>query len=142
MQSRNRRLAGVLRLDAAFCYLCGLFGLVAPSWVARFLLPDTPSVLGTDTSSVMFAVGVALLLYGAVLFAVSLPAPISEPLVRIFAIADAGWVIATVILLALAGAAFSAWGAIALIVVAAEVGLLGALKLWALRSEALQPVAS
>ncbi len=134
--------AGVLRLDAAFCYLCGLFGLVAPSWLASFLLPDTQFVLGTDTASVMFAVGIALLLYGALLFAVSQPAPVSERLVRFFAIADAGWAIATVVLLALAAAVFSAWSAIALAIVAVDVGLLGALKLWALRGASLEPAAS
>ncbi len=141
MQSRNRRLAGVLRIDAAFCYLGGLFGILAPSWLARVLLPETAAVMGFETSSVMLAVGIALFAYGAVLFAASLPAAINERLVRIFAVADAGWVIGTVILLALAGAAFSAWGVVALLAVAADVGLLGALKLWALRGPAMQPAA-
>ena len=125
------RLPTVLRLDAAFCLLCALPGLAAPAWLADFLLPSAPSLLGLPMRDVMLELGILLALYAVVVFAVSRrPAP-NRVLVAIFTAADVAWVLGTVLLLALAS--LSTWGAAALLVVAADTALLGWLKLRLLR---------
>jgi hypothetical protein len=126
------RLSTVLRADAAFCLLCGLPGIVAPAWLAGFLLPSTPTLLGLPMRDVMLEIGILLALYAVILFLVSRRP--SRALVAAFTLADAGWVLGTLLLLALGG--FSAWGAAALLVVAACTALLGWLKLRLLRGEA------
>ena len=54
-------------------------------------------------------------------------------MLTISAVADAGWVIGTVALLALFPGSFSGWGIVALAVVAVDTGLIGLWKLGHLR---------
>lgn len=136
------RLPAVLKADAAFCLLCGLPGIVAPGALAGFLLPDTPSLFGFAMRDVMLELGILLSLYAAIVFVVSLRQPASRALVLAFTIADAGWVLGTVLILALAGGSFSLWGAIALLVVAADTAILGWLKLRHLRGGAVAALAA
>jgi hypothetical protein len=127
------RLPTILKADAAFCLLCGVPGIVAPGWLADFLLPSTPSLFGFAMRDVMLEVGILLALYAVVVFVVSLRQPVNRMLVSVFTIADAGWVLGTVLLLVLAGGSFSLWGGVALLIVAIDTAMFGWLKLRALR---------
>jgi hypothetical protein len=134
MTSLNR-LSTVLKVDAAFCLLCGLPGIVAPASLADFLLPSTPGLFGFPMRDVMLEAGILLALYAAVVFLVSRRQKPGRALVAAFTIADAGWVLGTLLLLALGS--FSAWGAVVLLIVAADTALLGWLKLRLLRGDTI-----
>lgn len=131
----------LLRFDSALCLACGLPGLLASGWLAGFLLPDQPGILGFPMQTVMLEIGIALTAYAVLLFAMSFRAAVPRGFVAFTAIGDAAWVLGTIALLLAFGPAFSAWGAIALLVVAADTGLLGVLKARALRSGARAAVA-
>ena len=49
----HARIATILRCDAALCFACGLPGLIAPAWLAGFLLPQQETVLGMPTATVL-----------------------------------------------------------------------------------------
>lgn len=136
MTSSIQRHALTLQADAAFCLACGLPGLLAPDWLARFLLPGTPSPFGFPMATVMLELGLALAAYALVLFVVSRKAPAHRGLLTVFTLADGAWVLGTVLLLGLFGASFSGWGMLALLAVALDTALLGFLKLRLLRGAA------
>lgn len=123
-----------LRADAAFCLVCGLPGLAAPGWLAGFLLPAQPSLFGFPMSTVMLELGIALALYAGLLAFMSFR--VSRGFVAFTVLADGAWVVGTLALLLAFGSAFSLWGSIALLVVAADTALIGALKWRALRGAA------
>jgi hypothetical protein len=136
MMSKTRS-ATILRLDAALCAACGLPGLLAPAWLAGFLLPGQESVLGFATATVMWELGILLVAYAGLLLLASAPrgplAALDRPVLAITAIADAGWVVGTFALIAAFPAGFSAWGMVALTVVALDTALIGLWKLRLLR---------
>lgn len=125
--------ATILRLDAALCAACGLPGLVAPGWLAGFLLPGQETVLGFATATVLWELGILLVAYaGLLLLAAARPA-LDRLVLTITAIADAGWVVGTFALIAAFPSSFSLWGMVALGVVALDTALIGLWKLWLLR---------
>lgn len=128
------RSAMILRLDAAFCAACGLPGLLAPAWLAGFLLPGQESVLGFAIATVMRELGILLVAYAGLLLLASARPSLHRPVLTITAIADAGWVVGTFALIAAFPGSFSFWGIVALIIVALDTGLVGLWKLWLLRS--------
>lgn len=138
----DRRLATILKADAAFCLACALPGLIAPGWLAGFLLPDTPEVAGFAIATVMLEVGIVLALGAAVLLLIALPATINRTLVLVSAGIDAALVAGTVLLLALAGGAFSTVGALVLAVIVVDTALIAWLKLRTLRLSAPAAVAA
>jgi len=125
------RFTTLLRADAALCLACGLPGLVAPGWLAGFLLPSQSQLFGFPMGTVMLELGILLTVYAGLLLAVSHRAALQRPVAAVSAIADAGWVIGTLALLIAFGGSFSLWGGVALLVVALDTGLMG---LWKLRS--------
>lgn len=130
------RFTTILRADAALCLACGLPGLVAPTWLAGFLLPGQPQLFGFAMSTVMLEVGVLLAVYAGLLLVVSGRAALQRPVAAISAVADAGWVLGTLALLIAFGSSFSFWGSVALLVVALDTGLMGLWKLRGLRAAA------
>lgn len=127
------RSATILRLDAALCAACGLPGLLAPAWLAGFLLPGQESVLGFATATVMWELGILLVAYAGLLLLASARPALDRPVLAITAIADAGWVVGTFALIAAFPASFSAWGMVAVAVVALDTTLIGLWKLRLLR---------
>lgn len=132
MMSKTRS-ATILRLDAALCAACGLPGLLAPAWLAGFLLPGQEGVLGFATATVMWELGILLVAYAGLLLLASARPALDRPVLAITAIADAGWVVGTFALIAAFPASFSAWGMAALAVVALDTALIGLWKLRLLR---------
>lgn len=128
----NARTATILRLDAALCAACGLPGLIAPAWLARFLLPGQETVLGS-TATLLWELGILLVAYAGLLLLASVRPALDRPVLAITAIADAGWVVGTFALVAAFPASFSAWGMVALAVVALDTALIGLWKLRLLR---------
>ena len=127
------RSVTLLRLDAALCAACGLPGLIAPAWLAGFLLPGQESVLGFATATVMWELGILLVAYAGLLLLASAKPALDRPVLTITAIADAGWVVGTFALIAAFPASFSAWGMVALAIVAFDTALIGLWKLRLLR---------
>lgn len=129
----NARSATILRLDAALCAACGLPGLLAPAWMAGFLLPGQEAVLGFATPTVLWELGILLVAYAGLLLLASVRPALDRPVLAITAVADAGWVVGTFALVAAFPASFSAWGMVALAVVALDTALIGLWKLRLLR---------
>lgn len=128
------RSATILRLDAALCAACGLPGLIAPAWLAGFLLPYQDTVLGFATATVLWEVGILLVAYAGLLLLAATRPRLDRPVLAITALADAGWVIGTFALVAAFPSSFSGWGIVALAVVALDTALVGLWKLRLLRS--------
>lgn len=137
----DQALRRLLRFDFALCLACSLPGIVAPGWLAGFLLPDQDSLFGFPMATVMLELGIVLAAYAILLLAVSFRGSIPRAFVAVTIAGDAAWVIGTLALLAAHGATFSLGGIIALLVVAVDTGLLGLLKARALRGSA-QPAAA
>lgn len=129
----NTRSATILRIDAALCAACGLPGLLAPAWLVGFLLPGQETVLGFATATVLWEVGILLVAYAGLLLLASVRPALDRPVLAITAVADAGWVVGTFALVAAFPASFSAWGMVALAVVALDTALIGLWKLRLLR---------
>ena len=123
----------LLRFDAALCLACGLPGLTASSWLAGFLLPGQPGISGFPMPVIMLELGIALTAYAVLLCVMSFRASVPRGFIAFTAIGDGAWVLGTLALLLAFGPAFSLWGSIVLLVVAADTGLLGMLKARALR---------
>ena len=130
----NSRIATILRIDAALCFTCGLPGLLAPAWLAGFLLPQQDTVLGLPAAPVLWELGILLGAYAGLLLLASVRPALNRPVLAITAVADAGWVIGTFALVAAFPGSFSAWGMVALAVVALDTALIGLWKLRLLRS--------
>lgn len=128
------RSATLLRLDAALCAACGLPGLIAPAWLAGFLLPGQDTVLGLATATLLWELGILLVAYAGLLLLAAAKPALDRPVLTITALADAGWVLGTFALLAAFPASFSLWGMVALAVVALDTALVGLWKLRLLRS--------
>lgn len=138
---QDRNIRRLLRADAAFCFALGLAGLLAGARLADFLLPQQQTLFGFAMATAMLALGIALIAYAALLLALSLRADVPRGFVAFTAFADGLWVIGTLLLLLAFGPAFSLWGGIVLLVVAADTGLIGLLKWRALRRAALPAAA-
>ncbi len=130
---QDRRLAAILKLDAALCAACALPALAVPGWLAGFLLPETPALSGFPIATVVMETGILLALSAAGLLFIATRPAVSRPLAWFSAGVDTALVVGTMLLLALAGGAFSLDGILALLVIAAATGLIAALKLRALR---------
>ena len=137
----DHTLHRLLRFDSALCLACGLPGLAASGWLASFLLPEQPGVFGFPMPVVMLELGIALTAYAVLLCVMSFRASVPRGFVAFTAIGDGAWVLGTIALLLAFGPAFSTSGAIALLIVAADTGLLGVLKARALRGHARAAVA-
>lgn len=120
------RAASLLRVDAALCAVTGLLAALAAPQVADLLGPDVPT-------AAVRVVGVALVLWAV---DAALLARASGGLLRrttvAAGVANLAWEVATVVLVALG--AFSVTGAVVALAVAAPVGVLGLLQLWAART--------
>ena len=138
----NSRIATILRIDAALCFTCGLPGLLAPAWLAGFLLPQQDTVLGLPAATVLWELGILLVAYAGLLLLAAVKPGLDRPVLLISAVADAGWVLGTLALVALFPASFSGWGIVALAVVALDTGLIGLWKLRWLRGNSSQPLAA
>lgn len=135
--THDPRFSTILKADAALCLACGLPGLLAPGWLAGFLLPQQPTVLGFAATPVMLALGILLAAYAGLLLFAATRRSIPRAVLMVTALADAGWVLGTVTLLLAFAGHVSLWGSIALIVIAIDTGLMGLWKLQALRRSAL-----
>lgn len=129
----DRTIRNYLRADAALCFACGLPGLAAPGWLAGFLLPAQSSLFGFPMATVMLELGIALTAYAGLLLVMSFRPAVSRGFVGFTVLADGAWVAGTLALLIAFVAAFSLWGSVALLVVAVDTALIGALKWRALR---------
>lgn len=118
-----------------YCAACGLPGLIAPSWLAGFLLPGQETVLGIATVTLLWELGILLIAYAGLLLLAAAKPSLDRPVLTITAIADAGWVLGTFALLAAFPASFSFWGMVALAIVALDTALVGLWKLRLLRSQ-------
>src|SRR3546814_358776 len=137
----DQTLRRLLRFDSALCLTCGLPGLMASGWLAGFLLPDQPGIFGFAMPVVMLGLGTALTAYALLLGILSFRASVPRGFVGLTAIGDGAWVLGTVTLLLAFAPAFSIAGSVALLIVAADTGLLGLLKARALRGGARPAVA-
>lgn len=127
------RTALILRCDAALCFACGLPGLLAPAWLAGFLLPHQAELLGMPAATLVWELGILLVAYAGLLLLAAARPGLDRPVLAITALADAGWVLGTLVLLGLFPAAFGGWGMLALLLVAADTALIGLWKLRQLR---------
>jgi hypothetical protein len=132
----NSRITTILRLDAAFCFACGLPGLIAPAWLAGFLLPGQATILGMPAGTVLWELGILLVAYAGLLLIAAAKRGLDRPVLAISAAADAGWVLGTFALVAVFHASFSGWGMVALAIVALDTALIGLWKLRLLRGAA------
>lgn len=123
----------LLRFDAVLCFACGLPGLLAPGWTAKFLLPDQAGLFGLPMAGVMLALGAALAAYAALLLIMSSRPLPTRGFVAFTVLADGLWVLGTLALVVAFGAAFSLWGSVALLAIAADTALIGWLKARTLR---------
>ena len=115
----------VLRANAAFSTVGGLIAVVAAGWLS--------DVSGIDHVAITRLGGIGLLLFAADVFRQSRLPEHKLPFALLqTSIADASWVIATVVVLALVD--FTGWGVAGAIVIAAAVADFGAVQLW-LRSK-------
>jgi hypothetical protein len=126
-------LRSLLRFDTALCLACGLPGLLAAGWTAKFLLPDQAGLLGLSMPGVMLALGAALAAYAGLLLIMSNRPQPPRGFVAFTVLADGLWVLGTLALLAVFGGAFSLWGVVALLAIAGDTALIGWLKARALR---------
>ena len=129
----NTRSATILRIDAALCAACGLPGLIAPAWLAGFLLPGQEAVLGLAAATLLWELGILLVAYAGLLLLAATKPRLDRPVLALTAMADAGWVIGTFALVAAFPSSFSIWGMVALAVVAFDTALIGLWKLRLLR---------
>ena len=90
-------------------------------------------MLGFTTATVLWEVGILLVAYAGLLLLASARPALDRPVLAITALADAGWVIGTFALVAAFPSSFSAWGMVALAVVALDTALIGLWKLRLLR---------
>jgi len=127
------RSATILRIDAALCAACGLPGLIAPAWLAGFLLPGQEAVLGLAAATLLWELGILLVAYAGLLLLAATKPRLDRPVLALTAMADAGWVIGTFALVAAFPSSFSIWGMVALAVVAFDTALIGLWKLRLLR---------
>lgn len=127
------RSATILRVDAALCAACGLPGLIAPAWLAGFLLPGQESVLGIATATLLWELGILLVAYAGLLLLAAAKPALDRPVLMITALADAGWVLGTFALIAAFPSSFSGWGMVTLAIVALDTALIGLWKLRLLR---------
>jgi hypothetical protein len=134
--TNDPRFQTILRADAALCLACGLPGLLAPTWLAAFLLPGQSALFGLSMPTVMLELGILLAAYAGLLLFISTRQAVPRIVMATTALADAGWVLGTVALLAAFGAGFSLWGTVALALVALDTVLMGLWKLRALRRTA------
>lgn len=130
----DARFATILRFDAALCFACGLPGLIAPAWLAGFLLPQTSHVLGLPSQTLLWELGILLIAYAGLLLLAASRRGLDRLVLLVSAFADAGWVLGTLALLGVFHASFSFWGMVALLVVALDTALIGMWKLRQLRS--------
>ena len=115
----------VLRANAVFSTVGGLIAVVAAGWLS--------DVSGIDHVAVTRLGGIGLLLFAVDVFRQSRLPEHKLPFALLqTSIADASWVIATVVVLALVD--FTGWGVAGAIVIAAAVADFGAVQLW-LRSK-------
>lgn len=115
----------VLRANAAFSTVGGLIAVVAAGWLS--------DVSGIDHVAITRLGGIGLLLFAADVFRQSRLPEHRLPFALLqTSIADASWVAATVVVLALVD--FTAWGVAGAIMIAATVADFGAMQLW-LRSK-------
>lgn len=115
----------VLRANATFSAVGGLIAVTAAGWLS--------DVSGIDHVAITRAGGIGLLLFAADVFRQSrLPADKLPFALLQTSIADASWVVATVVVLALVD--LTTWGVVGAIVLAVAVGDFGATQLW-LRSK-------
>lgn len=133
--TQDRRFQTILRVDAAVCLACGLPGLVAPAWLASFLLPAQPGLFGLPLPTVMQVLGILLAAYAGLLLFISTRQAVPRIVVAVTALADVLWVLGTAALLVALAASFSLWGTVALAIVALDTGLIGLWKLQALRRQ-------
>ncbi|MFN4276752.1 MAG: hypothetical protein ACK4FJ_10670 [Ferrovibrio sp.] len=123
----------LLRFDAALCFTCGLPGLLAAGWTAKFLLPAQAGLFGLPMAGVMLGLGIALAAYAALLLVMSGRPQLPRAFVAFTVLADGLWVLGTLALLAAFGGVFSLWGSVALLAVAVDTALIGWLKARTLR---------
>ena len=116
-------LKTLLRLNAASCLGFGVLFVALPAATAGFL-GTPPFWLVVATGSVLIANGLHLI------WASRRPAPI-RPEIFYFCAGDAGWVLATLALIASGTWVTSGPGIIAALIVAIGVGALGALQAFA-----------
>lgn len=138
---KDQALRRLLRFDFALCLACGLPGILAPGWLAAFLLPGQESLFGFPMPTVMLELGILLAAYAILLLGMSFRAAVPKPFVTVTAAGDAAWVLGTIALLLAYGSAFSLWGSIALLVVAVDTALIGVAKARVLRG-AVTPAAA
>ncbi|HEX6980074.1 MAG TPA: hypothetical protein VF342_12310 [Alphaproteobacteria bacterium] len=139
--SSAQSIRTLLRVDAALCFACGLPGVAASGWLAGFLLPGQPALFGVSMPTAMLELGLLLAAYAGLLLTMAGRARIVPGFVAITVLGDGLWVLGTLVLLLAAGGAFSLWGSLALLLVAADTALLGVLKWRALNRSARPAVA-
>lgn len=115
--------------------------MAASDWLAGFLLPGQPALFGVPMPTVMLELGLVLAAYAGLLVTMAGRARIARGFVAITVLGDGLWVLGTLVLPLAAGNAFSPWGRIALLLVAADTALLGILKWRALHRGAQPAVA-
>lgn len=118
---RAGRPSPVFLADAAFSAAAGALALALPGTIAGLLGPGVPAL-------VIALLGAGLLAWGGLQYAIHRGGARNAALVRLSILGDAAWVLASVLLVLLAPAAFSGPGIAAVLAVAAAVGAIFWLK--------------
>lgn len=120
-QTNDTFLRRVLFANAAFSVLTGLAGVFASEAVARFLFAKNFTILGLPAATLIFELGMGLLIFAGLVFLVARQKTLRLGWVKAIIVADLLWVVDSAALLAVYPEYFSSIGFEAVLIVAAAV---------------------
>ncbi|MCG8671312.1 MAG: hypothetical protein MI867_18040 [Pseudomonadales bacterium] len=116
----EKALKNVLLSNAMFSVFCGILLIIAAEQIAN--------LMGGHPEWIYLALGVGLILFAADVAFVATRKTINPLFAKMILWADIGWVVASIALLAFAHSLFSMSGLMAILAIAAVVGLFGVLE--------------
>lgn len=127
-------LRRVLRGDAVFSVVAGLFFMVGSQPVAEFMGIASQTYLNfLSGSAFIFDVGALLVVFGALMGWIASHPTINQTYVREIIAVDVAWVVISVVFLLTNALNLSTMGSWAVLLVADSVAVIGALKIYGLR---------
>lgn len=122
-QSNAQSLRAALTANGVFSLLSGIVCVAAPGTVADLLFASPFTLLGLSAQTVVFELGIGLLLFAALVFWTAFQSRISRGRAKLITVMDAGWVLASLDLLIFLSALFTTAGVWIVGGVAAIVGV-------------------
>lgn len=133
----NSHSGGLLRkaltANATFSAVSAIAFIFGAGVLAPLMFADTVPLLGLMPSEHLFSTGLGLAPFAALVGFAAYRVPQNEGLVKLIIAMDIGWVVGSVLLLALAGGVFTTLGAAIIVDIALIVGLFAGLQAFGLR---------